>query len=122
MPSVGHAPGRIEQSRHGVVVYTPGSAELDLADCSDLMIDLDHLLSTGCGVVIDVSAVTFIDSTALSALVRCRHHASKTGQRFALVTSQEAIQRILVVTALEGYFPVYATLPEVLTAWGIAEE
>ncbi|MFE6616395.1 STAS domain-containing protein [Amycolatopsis sp. NPDC057786] len=54
-----------------------------------------RLTSTLRTVVIDLSAVTFLDSTGLRVLVHARHQAAVTGRTLELITGPGAVQRAL---------------------------
>jgi anti-sigma B factor antagonist len=76
--------------------------ELDLSACEELQrILLDALTeaSTG-GVEADLSAVTFIDSSAISALIRAHNSAHARGGSFAITGSRGHVRRVLQVTGV----------------------
>jgi anti-sigma B factor antagonist len=57
--------------------------------------------------LLDLSEVTFIDSTGLNSLVRLRNAAIKRGTRLALVSPSPWVTRILDLTSLAGLFEVH---------------
>jgi anti-sigma B factor antagonist len=58
-------------------------------------------------VVVDLSRVAFIDSTALSTLMRAKDAADRSGTSLRLAAPSKAIERIFAVTGFGDYFEVY---------------
>jgi anti-sigma B factor antagonist len=89
--------------QHGLTVLLEG--ELDLATAPDLYGELDRLLGLepAC-LVLDLSRLTFIDSTGVSVLNTTREHASARGVPFVLQAPSRAVERVLEVTALWEHF------------------
>ncbi len=58
-------------------------------------------------VVVDMSGIAFMDSTALSALMRAKESLEKKGISLRLTTPSGAVQRIFAVTGFEDYFDIY---------------
>jgi anti-anti-sigma factor len=52
--------------------------------------------------VIDVSRVTFMDSSGLRVLLAAHQRAQEQGRGFALVRGSDAVDRLLKVTGLAG--------------------
>lgn len=63
--------------------------------------------------VVDMSQVEFMDSTALSVLVEAR---KATGGQFRLAGPREDTRRTLEVSGLDRHLNVHATIDEALTA------
>ena len=55
-------------------------------------------------IVVDLSAIDFVDSTGLARLVAARRRARRSGWRLVLVRGPEAVQRLFAVVALEDHF------------------
>jgi anti-sigma B factor antagonist len=62
--------------------------------------------------LIDVSALTFIDSAALHEFVRAHRKLRAGGGRLALVGPAGAVARVIQLSALDQVFPVYASVEE----------
>lgn len=60
----------------------------------------------------DLSAVTFFDSTGLSALVTARQACEPRGIEMVLVGATGSVSRVLQLTALDTVFEQFATLDE----------
>ena len=79
------------------------SGELDLAARSALNAALAELLDggrDGRDVTIDLSAVTFIDSTALACLVHANTEAARAGGRMVVMNPSRVVVRILHLAGL----------------------
>jgi anti-sigma B factor antagonist len=84
-----------------VVVYPVG--ELDVSNAPRLRLALERALAADTPVlVVDLSAVTFIDSTGLSALVETWRETTRRGTDFHLVGPAPNVRRVLTITQLDG--------------------
>jgi anti-sigma B factor antagonist len=64
--------------------------------------------------VLDLTGVTFLDSTGLSALVRCHQRGQRDGTGFRVVVASRAVSRPLSLTALDALLDLYPTLEAAL--------
>lgn len=58
-------------------------------------------------VILDVGGVAFMDSTALSTLMRARESLEQKGASLKLTTPSKAVERIFAVTGFGDYFDIY---------------
>jgi anti-sigma B factor antagonist len=58
------------------------------------------------GIVVDLSGVTFLDSTALNVLVRCLERQKLQLERLCLVSGDSRVLSLLEVTRLDRVFDV----------------
>ena len=72
---------------------------------------LDALASTR-PVAVDLSAVTYIDSSGIAALVEGFQNARGKGQRFSLVAVSKPVHAVLELARLDRVFPIFATLED----------
>jgi len=89
---------RIER---GVAVMTP-RGELDLAGAPELekaLATLDDEPDVH-AIVLDLSAVEFMDSSGLRAVVQADRRTTETGRRFALVKGGEPVHRVFEITRM----------------------
>ena len=70
-----------------------GAGEIDSAVSEDLRTRLTTAVEAGKPVLLDLSAVTFCDSSGLTALIHGHTTAEAAGTEFVLVTAQRAILR-----------------------------
>ena len=81
------------------------SGELDIAAVNDFLDRARVALGAADPVLrIDVSEVTFVDSTGLGALVRLREHAQSKGKQVEMEHIPRQMSRILDLTGLAGLF------------------
>jgi len=83
------------------------SGELDLATCPQLAGSLDGVVDGPAGdVVVDLSEVTFLDSTALTVLVTFRERLESVGRRLVLDRPSAVVVRVLTISGLLAAFAV----------------
>ena len=88
--------------------------DLDLASAPSLKWALADVHSSHGGhVVVDLSKVGFIDSTALGVLVGAQR-ALDPGVRLAIACAEENVLRIFELTGLDGMFEIVPTLQDAL--------
>jgi anti-sigma B factor antagonist len=88
--------------------------ELDLSSAPSLKWALGDVLDASRShVVVDLSRVTFIDSTALGVLVGAQRSFA-AGTRLAVVCTHAAVLRIFEMTGLDGTFHIFPTLDSAL--------
>jgi anti-sigma B factor antagonist len=58
-------------------------------------------------VVVDLGEVAFMDSTALSALMRSKDTLGQRGISLRLAAPSKAVERIFSVTGFEDYFEIF---------------
>jgi anti-anti-sigma factor len=94
------------------------SGEIDLTTSDAFEQELTHAIGERAleGIVVDLSRVTFMDSSALNALVRA-FELQRAGLRsMSLVTDDRRVLVLLEVTRLDQIIPIFPTRDEALTA------
>ena len=91
---------------HATVV---APAEVDLATSAALRDDIEHALQESAWVIVDLSAVEFIDSSGLSVLMWGRKMAVERDGNLVLVGSGERTRKMLHITQLDQVFDLYPT-------------
>ena len=76
--------------------------DLDLPARSALVGQVDRLLEDAAvtGIVIDVSAVEFIDSSCIGALVGCKLNAEKTGRTLHVQGARGQVDEVFEMTGV----------------------
>jgi anti-sigma B factor antagonist len=93
------------------------SGEVDMYTAPQLKESLLSLIEQGTSrVVVDLSAVTFIDSTALGVLIGGVRRVHALDGAMALVVTGRPVQRVLSITGLDRVFGIHSTLDEALAA------
>jgi anti-sigma B factor antagonist len=62
--------------------------------------------------IIEMSALRFMDSSALQAILRANLALGKNGGRLALVSPHDTVARVLEITEVDRLVPVYASVAE----------
>jgi len=78
--------------------------ELDLATAPALEQQLLDVEEQACSLTIDLSGLTFIDSTGLHALVAARRRALEGGRTLRLIRGALTVQRLFEMTGTEPLF------------------
>jgi anti-sigma B factor antagonist len=107
------APRGRKQGSWSVVEVT---GELDLSNVPELEALLTEHLRTDPHVAIDLSRVTFMDSSALGALVGALKRAREHDGDVILVGAAGAPRRVLEITGLEKAFTLVASLGDLPAA------
>jgi anti-sigma B factor antagonist len=91
------------------------SGELDLYTADRVKGGIDEADTVGADtVVVDLSEISFIDSTALGVLVQESRRLEGRGHSLVLVTNDPRTRRVLEVTGLDRVLLTYATLHDAL--------
>ena len=99
--------------RRGDAVVLRLAGELDLYNSADVAAALEELATDGPGrVIIDLSDVAFVDSTALGTLVEARGRIGRDG--LVLVAPAPDVARALEVSGLDQHFMVRGSVDEAL--------
>jgi anti-sigma B factor antagonist len=88
----------IEPGAEGVVVHIRG--DLDMSNAEVLTETLTEAGAVGDTVVADLSGVTFMDSSALSAVVASARALAASGKRLAIGDRSAVVERVLEITGL----------------------
>jgi anti-sigma B factor antagonist len=92
----------IETEDRNGLVHVVLRGELDLSSVSKVQEELDRIeQSSPPTVVLDLSKLTFLDSTGLRCLVTADERARQAGRRVVLVKGPTSVQRVFTITRLE---------------------
>ena len=107
---------RIAHSRNGRSAVITVAGELDVLTSPQLEEAIDAVLVTNPPIVIvDLTAVEFLSSSAISVLVAARDRAAKDS-RFAVVADSPATSRPIRLTGIDKLIELFPTLDVALTA------
>ena len=94
-----------EQTPDGLMIRVQG--EVDLYSSPDLRgVILKSVPSTKGDLLIDLSGVTYIDSSGVATLVEGLRRARESGIGFALVAPSPAVMQVLELARLDSVFEV----------------
>ena len=103
----------IASGRLGSACLVTLTGEVDVYTAPELRKRLIEAVDTGSGsLVVDMSAVDFIDSSGLGVLVSILKRVSEQGQTMTIVSDREIVLKVFNITCLDRVFPIVATLAE----------
>lgn len=93
---------RTERGVDSTTVYATGEVDYGTASrLRSVLVELVHGRERN--VILDLSQVTFIDSTALSVLVQAKQRFDSAGQNLVVVGTQPRVSRVLELAGLNDY-------------------
>jgi anti-anti-sigma factor len=105
----------IAVSRLNGLLWVTLEGDLDLEAARRLERELERIDLSETDVRVDLSRLSFIDSTGLSVLLGLASRAQETGRRVALVRPTPAISRLLHLVDVAQRFDIVAADAEPLT-------
>ena len=105
---------RVEQREDGRARVVAVAGEVDVHTAPLLATALEQAVAKGGSVVVDCSAVPFMDSTGLSVFVAARNQAEALGSSLGVVVSEPAVRKVFAITGLDGVIAVHETLDAAL--------
>ena len=88
------------------------SGDVDLSCSPDARKQILHHLNNGEDLLIDLSEVTYIDSSGVASLVEGYQTAKKKSLKFGLVGVSDAAMNVLQLARLDKVFPIHSSLEE----------
>ena len=102
-------------STHSTRTVVTVSGEIDLATQGQLRALLNDLVVAGqVNLVLDLTGVTFLDSTGLGALIGTRRRVHAFHGSLGLVIPDESVMKVFTITGLEKVFAIHRTLDAAL--------
>jgi anti-sigma B factor antagonist len=81
------------------------TGEIDMLSAPDLEAVVRPLCAGGASeIVLDLSNVTFVDSTALRAIISAQQMCARAGTGLSLVPGPEQVQRVFEITGMYDLF------------------
>lgn len=103
----------IREDRGVLVVSLAGDVDLESSPrARTVLLDCVNRNRT---VLVDMSAIAYIDSSGVASLVEAFQSARKAGVRFALVSVSDAALRVLQLARLDRIFSIHASLDDAIT-------
>jgi anti-sigma B factor antagonist len=97
------------------VVAAAGEIDLTNAEClRDALLSAFNAGATA--VVVDLTAVTFLDSAGVTALVRAARRASASEAALRVAVTSPAVLRVLDLVGINQLVPVYPSVGEALAS------
>jgi anti-sigma B factor antagonist len=101
----------IDVDDRGTDVVAKVAGELDFGTTPQFLRAMEPLVVTGGSLVLDLSELTFCDSSALSALVRLHKRAKAAGAEFALARLRPQVEGAITVTMLHRLLVIHEEVP-----------
>jgi anti-sigma B factor antagonist len=99
------------------VAVVEASGELDFYTCPDFQQCLRQALEgTASRVIVDLTQVTFIDSSALGILVGAARRAARQTTELMIVCPAGNVARVIAITGLSRVFAIYPTREDALAS------
>jgi anti-sigma B factor antagonist len=103
----------VADSPSGAWAIVVANGEVDVATAPALREALDAASGTGSRVILDLSGVSFMDSTGLTELIRAHKRLTAAGGELRTVVVGDRVGRLLEITKLDQ---LIATFPTVAAA------
>ena len=95
----------------------PLEGEIDLHVSSEVAESLRTMIAKRPKlVVIDLTKVTYLDSSGLAVLIEGMQKVQEYGGKFALAGVQESVQHIFEIARLDQVFQIFPTVDEAVAA------
>jgi anti-sigma B factor antagonist len=95
---------------HGDFALVRVRGEVDLSWSQQVRKTILDALGKSKGVGVDLSEVSYIDSSGIAALVEGFQSARGKGQKFALIAASAPVRSVLELARLDRVFPMVDTL------------
>ena len=86
--------------------------EVDLSCSPEARKHILDVLDKGKDLLVDLSNVSYIDSSGVASLVEGYQTAKKSGRKFGLVGVSDAAMSVLKLARLDKVFPIHANVEE----------
>lgn len=98
----------VSQTSAGNVPILAVTGEVDVYSAPELKDRIGEIIQAGQStLIVDLSAVAFLDSTGLGALVEARSATAEAGGSLPIVCTQERILKLFTITGLDGVFSIH---------------
>jgi anti-sigma B factor antagonist len=100
--------------QEGGAIIAAFSGDVDLEHSPKAREVLLSCVEQGSKVLVDLSGVSYIDSSGVASLVEAFQRAKKAGVEFALVSVNTPARRVLELARLDKVFTIHETLADAL--------
>ena len=94
---------QVDSTPSGAVVRLEG--ELDVATCDELLSAVESVEEQD-SIAIDLGGLTFIDSSGISAFLRCLQRVSDAGRRLVFTSPSPQVARTLRLVGVDTVLPM----------------
>jgi anti-sigma B factor antagonist len=109
---------QVEVVQQGGAAIVSIRGEIDLSNTSAIRSEVIDALPHGApGLVVDLTATSYIDSSGVRLLFDLAERVQARRQRLALVVTETAlVRRVLILTKLDDAVPLHATVEDALAS------
>lgn len=107
---------RFSMETHGTAVVVSAHGELDITSSQQFDDRLSEAAAASDQVILDMSAVDFMDTTALAVIVTHWRRQAEEGGVFLLAGARYRYTKALWITGLADRLPMYDTVGEAVAA------
>ena len=107
---------RFSMETHGTAVVVSAHGELDITSSQRFDDRLSEAAAASDQIILDMSAVDFMDTTALAVIVTHWRRAAEEGGVFLLAGARYRYTKALWITGLADRLPMYETVEEAVAA------
>jgi anti-sigma B factor antagonist len=105
----------ISAQQVGDMTVVIASGELDMAVAGQFRACLRDVISTGAPqIVVDLTSVTFVDSTILGVLVGARNQLGQDSDRLRIICTHAAVLKTFRLTGLDEVFAIAASRADIV--------
>lgn len=109
---------KYQQREQGPYTIIELAGEVDLSCSPDARREILAVLDSGRNLLVDLSGVTYIDSSGVASLVEGYQAARKKQLRFGLLAVSDAVMSVFKLARLDQVFPIHATVEARIEADG----
>ena len=80
--------------------------EIDLNNSNELRVKLNDELNSGKSIKLNLSEVTYIDSSGVSCLVEATQISKKNNTEFSIIDLSESVRKVLELAYLDKILPI----------------
>ena len=113
---------RFSMETHGTAVVVSAQGELDITSSQRFDDCLSEAAAESNQVILDMSEVDFMDTTALAVIVAHWRRQADEGGQFVLAGARYRYTKALWITGLADRLPMYDSVGEALAAQAAADE
>lgn len=109
----------LSTTREGLCAVVSVGGEIDPGTAKELSdAALTAMQEIGPSLVLDLSGVTFMDSTGLKVLLAVHQRAQLAGGRLVLAAATRSVQRVVSITGLDETFEARDSVEEAVAIFG----
>ena len=105
------------EKKDDVVIARIPVADLDAANSGEFKHDIAPILESGTKVVIDLSAVRFVDSSGLGAMLSCLRQMTARGGDLKLSGMSQQVRATFELVRMHRIFDIFDTNDEAILAF-----